>query len=522
MTVRSNLVNLDAMIKREDFAMSEADSVDYETVGTISLRDFTAGGLMEPILRKPDFQRETNHWAPEQVASLLECFINGDLIPSVILWKSPTYTFVIDGGHRLSVLRAWVEDDYGDGPTSQAFFGYEISEGQKKTAARTRELVAKKVGTWQHYQARSSDANLDPAERKRLSTVFLRALQIQWVRGDADKAESSFFQINTKGTPLDEVEELLLKSRRKPLSIAARAIIRAGKGHRYWSAFQAPVPAQIEASAKKLHAALFDPELKTPIKTLDLPLGGPKGVRTALEVLIELMLTANQGQDGLPKEVSDVPDDSDGQATVRVLDRTLNLMRRLTGNEGGSLGLHPAVYFYGPTGRHSGAMFMGTVKLVAKKLANNDKDFFKTFSKVRSKLETLLVDHKDLMATILQKHISGKRVDRYASLLDQTIVTLANGQGVTESDLVKLAGLDGKIVTGGSVSAPKKFSNDAKSHAFIQTALESSVKCPICNGYMDTVKSVSYDHMQRAEDGGAANAKNLHLTHPYCNQSVKN
>lgn len=522
MAGRSDLVNLDAMIKREDFATTDTDVVDYETVATISLRDFTAGGLMGPSLRKPDFQRETNHWAPEQVASLLECFVNGDLIPSVILWKSPTNIFVIDGGHRLSVLRAWVEDDYGDGPASQTFFGYEIADGQKKTAIKTRELVAAKVGTWQHYQARSADANLDVTERKRQNTVISRGLPIQWVRGDADKAESSFFQINTKGTPLDEVEELLLKSRRKPVPIAARAIIRAGKGHRYWSAFESTVAMKIESSAKQLHAALFDPELKTPIKTLDLPLGGPKGVRTALQVLIELMLVANQGQDGLPREVSDLSDDPDGSATVNVLDKTLRLMRRLTGNEGGSLGLHPAVYFYGPTGRHSSAMFMGTVKLVAKKLAHNDKDFFKTFSEVRSKLEAILIAHKDLMATILQKHISVKRVDRYASLLDQTINVLSKGNNITEVDLVKLAGLDGKIVIGSNEEVPKKFSHDTKSQVFIQTALMSSVKCPICNGYMDTVKSVSYDHVKRAQDGGGASAKNLQLTHPYCNQSVKN
>jgi hypothetical protein len=28
------------------------------------------------------------------------------------------YIFVIDGGHRLSALRAWMEDDYGDGTIS--------------------------------------------------------------------------------------------------------------------------------------------------------------------------------------------------------------------------------------------------------------------------------------------------------------------------------------------------------------------------------------------------------------------
>lgn len=522
MAARQDLVNLDAMIKREDFAASDDERASFDLVQSISLRDFTTGGLIGPSLRKPDFQRETNHWEPEQVVSLLECFVNGDLIPSVILWQSPTYLFVIDGGHRLSVLRAWVEDDYGDGPTSQAFFGYQISTDQRRIATRTREMVAGKVGTWQHYQARSADSNLEAVERKRINAAILRALPIQWVKGDADKAESSFFKINTKGTPLDDVEELLLKSRRKPVPISARAIIRAGKGHRYWSAFEAPVAAQIEAAATKLHSALFDPEIRTPIKTLDLPLGGPKGVRMALQVLIDVILIAIRDQSGLPKGVADLPDDPDGYATASTLNKTLNLMQRITGNEGGSLGLHPAVYFYGPTGRHSGSMFMGTVTLIARKLANNDKEFFKKFSTVRSKLETLLVDYKDLLATILQKQLSIKRVDRYATLLDQTITELVKGKEVTESDLVNFAGLDGKIVTGRHIDAPKKFTDDSKSQVFIRAALSSAVKCPICDGYLDAAKSVSYDHVERAQDGGVATAKNLQLTHPYCNQSVKN
>ena len=96
MASKANLVNLDAMIKRADFASVEEEESQFETIPNISLRDFTKGGLIGPSLRKPDFQRETNHWTPTQVVSLLECFVNGDLIPSVILWQTPTYFFVID------------------------------------------------------------------------------------------------------------------------------------------------------------------------------------------------------------------------------------------------------------------------------------------------------------------------------------------------------------------------------------------------------------------------------------------
>lgn len=523
MALRSNLVNLDAMIKREDFATADASpSSSFENVSTISIRDFTVGGLIGPSLRKPDFQRETNHWRPEQVASLIECFVNGDLIPSVILWQSPTYLFVIDGGHRLSALRAWVEDDYGDGPTSQAFFGYEISTEQKNIANKARVLVNKRVGSWMHYSKRIMDQTLDASERTRLTAVVARGLPIQWVKGDAEKAESSFFKINTQGTPLDNIEETLLRHRKKPVPIAARAIIRAGKGHRYWSSFSEDMACRIEELASNLHKTLFDPEVNSPVKTLDLPLGGPKGVRDALQVLIDVVLISVRNQLGHPKTVADLPDDVDGSGTVQVLDKVLKLALRITGNANGSLGLHPAVYFYGPTGRHSGPMFMGTLAMFAEKLANNDSEFFRKFTAVRSALETALVRHKELIATIIQKMPSASRAKRYKAMLNGAITTLLSSQELTEAKLVELAGLEGKIVVGSPIDGGDHFSDDAKSEAFIRAALNSALKCPICQGYLDPEKSVSYDHEVRVREGGTGGANNCALTHPYCNQSVKN
>ena len=76
-----------------------------------------------PNLRKPEYQRETNEWTPEKVLGLIESFVNGDLIPAIILWTSKgNYTFVIDGAHRLGALIAWVNDDYGDWEISRNFF----------------------------------------------------------------------------------------------------------------------------------------------------------------------------------------------------------------------------------------------------------------------------------------------------------------------------------------------------------------------------------------------------------------
>jgi hypothetical protein len=42
------------------------------------------------ILRKPEFQRATSDWTPRQVVELVKNFVDGDLIPAVIIWNSPS------------------------------------------------------------------------------------------------------------------------------------------------------------------------------------------------------------------------------------------------------------------------------------------------------------------------------------------------------------------------------------------------------------------------------------------------
>jgi hypothetical protein len=511
------------MIKRADFALNDSDDqLAFEQFNTIPARELMSGGLTGSILRKPDFQRETNHWTPDQVVSLLECYINGDLIPSVILWRSPTYLFVIDGGHRLSVLKAWMEDDYGDGQISHKMFGHDIPAEQRRAAERTRRLVKERVNTWSYYKSlQDDDEGITKEQRTKLLTLTSRGLQVQWVQGNADKAEASFFNINMKGTPLDDLEELLLRNRKKPVPIASRAIIRAGRGHKYWSQFSESVSSDIEKESKKLSKLLFSPEISRPVKTLDLPLGGSKGVRTAIRVLIDFILFANRKQQSDVPSVESFQDDYDGELTLSVMKKITVLASRITGNDKGSLGLHPAIYYYGPSGRHSTAMFLGTSSLIAEKIINNDKGFFKKFTVVRGKLESLLIENKDLIATILQKNISKYRVSTYHVFLNNIISALDSGGAIGEKELIRFSGLEGKIIAGDFKKTSVKIGDDTKSKVFIDVALRNGIKCSICGGYIDVEKSVSYDHIEPIRDGGRGSPDNTQLTHPYCNQSVK-
>ena len=142
-------ITLDAMIPRDDFAVL-ADEFALDLFADFPITHLERNSHILKLLRKPDFQRETNHWTSEQIATFIASFLDNEVIPSLILWKSPNLIFVIDGGHRLSALRAWMEDDYGDRAISQKFYGGEIPAAQKRSARQVRKIIEERGGTVQH------------------------------------------------------------------------------------------------------------------------------------------------------------------------------------------------------------------------------------------------------------------------------------------------------------------------------------------------------------------------------------
>jgi Protein of unknown function DUF262 len=293
-------VNLDALIKREDFeVVAEGDA---PTKPSIEIRELERDGFFFAGLRKPDFQRETSEWDPKRVAGLIRTFLEEDLIPAVILWKHRDLYFVIDGSHRLSALIAWVQDDYGSGETSQAFWGYSIPEDQIKIAQQTKELVEKEFGSYKsHRDAIANPVAYGPAIVSRARRLATISLNLQWVKGDANKAEHSFVRINQQAANITPQELEIIKNRKRPNAIAARAIIQRGTGHQYWSPFTDDKQKIIKDLATDVFDLLFKPFLRYPIKTLDLPAGGAVYSATSLRMIYDFVNLC-----------SGVPDPEDG------------------------------------------------------------------------------------------------------------------------------------------------------------------------------------------------------------------
>ncbi|WGV23767.1 GmrSD restriction endonuclease domain-containing protein [Halotia branconii] len=514
-------INLDALISREDFEVE--DNINSGTKkDRIAIEDIKADSFFFTNIRKPDFQRETNEWDKYKVCEFIKSFIEGDLIPAIILWRSTGgYLFVIDGSHRLSALSAWVNDDYGDGKISKLFYDGVIPDEQIKVAEETRKLINKTIGSYEDSRlalTHPDKVKLEVAKyAKNLAAV---AIQLQWVEGDASKAESSFFKINQQAAPIDKTELKLLESRKKPNSIAARAIIRSGRGHKYWSSFSDEIQNQIQRIAKEINEILFEPKLHNTIKTLDIPMGGKLYSPQTLPLILDFVNIVNN----IDFNNKGVNNDTTGEATIQFLKNVKKIAYKLNGNHPSSLGLHPIVYFYSKEGRHRTVSFLAIVDFV---MELNKRNKVNDFIEVREKFEDFLLNNDYLIQQIYVKYRSVQKSYKYLSIffleminnlkLEKTINDAIH-YIISQNDFNYL---NLRQINQENNSSAKDFDANKKSEIYIRSTLPNAPKCHICRGFIHR-NSISIDHIQRKEDGGLATIDNGQLTHPYCNTGYKN
>ncbi len=535
------MVNLDALIPREDFEAVSPDVITQPSglMANLGVGDINPDSLMYNVLRKPDFQRETANWTPDKVAALVRSFLEGDLIPAIILWRSPKSgnIFVIDGAHRLSALIAWVHDDYGDKHRSLRFFDGIIPEEQKKAATMTRDLIGGTVGTFAELKLALRNADTTPRDRLRLArNLSAFALQLQWVNGEAEKAESSFFRINQQATPIDPTELDMIKARRKPNALAARAFIRAGTGHKYWSSFNNDAQVEIEGLAKDVYDLIFKPTLDLSIRSADLPVAGKGYSSDSLKMVFELVNFVNRLQPEMWRDGSvakkrsagdreqdrTLSDDLEGVTTISFMRSVKRAAGKIAGNSPDSLGLHPAVYFYSATGRFQPAAFLAAVAFTQELI---EKRQLMKFTALRMQFEEFLIKHKNFLNQIVQAYGSLQRsvpsiLEFYRILLDSLVDEKGEVEIIARLQKNSTPRLPVKVITEEDRKHGRNFSSDTKNAVALKATLENSPKCPICQARLH-LRSMTVDHKIRKEDGGTNDSRNAQLTHPYCNSGYK-
>jgi len=529
----SNFVNLDAIIRREDWQASPDAENDIQTSGGLVFKpsEFESTGLAFQLLRKPEFQRETASWEPEKVVDLVKSFLENDLIPAVIIWKNTQSgnLFVIDGAHRLGAIIAWVQNDYGDGALSRAFFNGVIPPEQQKAADKTRDLMKDIVGLYAVIKASGNLPNT-VKEGRYARSLLVRSIDVQLIPGGGyEKAQDSFFKINQKAAAITATELQLIKSRDKAFGIATRALVRSGVGHKFWKQFRFDVQSEIESLAAKIYSLIFKPPLTNPISVgLDLPIGGRGYSTEAISLLLNFVnLTidppkkrSRKRQTKTAEKPPEAPDDLDGRATIKILNDVQSITTRMAGKELRSLALHSAIYFYSATGRFQPTAFIAIASLIRELDLEEGKPFV-WFTLHRQTFEKFMASHRYLVNQVVIKN--GSMEKSHEPMLDmfRTILALSGERANDEQIMEKLKAKFPYLRTeepGEFVSTPGEFTDGIKNARLRKGGIEKLHNCGICKAPIHP-NAISMGHGIDKVSGGAADVKNAEFEHPFCNSS---
>lgn len=561
-------VYLDHLILRESLRYTRpTETMDrgrqQELLAALQMRDLflSAGG--SPVvrqLRKPDFQRATWAWTPEDCVSLLESIINEQVIPSIIMWSSPDsgFKFILDGGHRISVVLAWLNDDWGDRLPADH---YEDEEQRNSIAAAAREvrrLVDARVGSIANYEAADKEferlVNEGRAPKQELhkrqfdQAQFYRALMfgsvsfpLLWVNGNYEKAELSFLNINKIGQKLSEWEQTIVENRNSSFARTVMSVANTHTAKHYWPS---DIPAGADAEhlrqkvneilegVDKLHNILFEPSYRTPIRSLKQPLL-VADTHNRPYYLAELLTVIEGGKGQAPETKRLIERDKYASPEEiissghKLLTDALTDCDHLIGPSPKSLALVPSLYFYTAAGRYVRSLLYGLIYWLC---SGSDEEVLlrkRVFSAHRAAFEDILLENKEeIVSGITRKTGSGPEVTvQTAKYYQELLQLLAKSDDDTQSDgfLKDYAALTETLTNRrlkpmrAAAGRSRSFSEKQKSAAHLSTIFDSAPRCGICGGMFDPAGDVQHDHIVEAFRGGASTADNQRMVHPFCN-----
>lgn len=574
--VNSDKVYLDHLVKRENLRYKRSEEeIDVDTSGSpvsnnLRLSDLVKGTNVRRLLRKPDFQRATYAWSPEACVSLLDSVINEQVIPSIIMWTSPEsgYDFILDGGHRVSVIMAWLDDDWGESKIKNLdiIIDEEEIKSIRLSADKVRKLVNAKIGNVQTYIdaekaiEKITDEGQYNAKQKLGDELFNKGkfymnllkgyigFHRLWVKGNYEKAEASFLKINRSGQMLDNWETKLIENRNSSFARTIMSVANVNSASHYWPSPSSIADSEevmdlsnkvknIKEKVESLHIDLFKPYFNRQIFSVTLPLfvaerqNRPHYLAELLTVLEGGKGNSASTEELLRKGMNNSPNQIilKGDALVNSLSESISHLIGKS-NDPKSLGIVPALYFYTEKGKYVRSLLYGFIYWM---LTGSEKTILnrkRSFCAQRERFEKLLFLRKDnFVAGLTRKSGSGSDITvQTAHLFDETIRLLIRNSSDIESDsfnddfnslLKKFYPTKRGAANLFTNKRKRSFSTSQKTNLILNTLLSSSISCGICGGLVDTQRGIQFDHKEDFAKGGLTTVENQQVTHPFCNNN---
>lgn len=572
MASRNQKVYLDHLIKRDNLLYRRQSTPDYEKDAVsgnepyLKIEHLVEGDNSRAyLLRKPDFQRATWAWTPEDCVSLLQSVLDEQVVPSVIMWLSPgNLWYVLDGGHRISVLLAWIRDDWGDRLTDSEYKDKTLARNSKEAGERVRKLMgSKNIAPFTEYmnahrlfktfqmqqrdpQSEMSIEELNHAQLVRRWQSVNMGFPILWVKGDYEKAEESFLKINKTGRQLSPWETKLVEYRRSSFARSVMSVAYTANMDHCWPVNDPQIRnnnASVEQLKEvlqmipQLHDLLFTPIYEKPIVSPQQPLLATPYTRPELKpAYLSELLTITEGHKGQSRETRDLlkKDAKDSVPVMvahghKILTNALDIITNIKGASPRSLNLAPLVYFYNNQGTYVRSLLYGMIYWLNAGSPANILDRKLIFSSHRAAFETVLLENKDRVIQRISRRIgSGSEVTHQTAnyfngllkLLIKHQDQINSSQFTSDHDtLIETLSTDTNTHRdkSQSTSSSRNYTGNTRSGVYVKSFLEMLRICEICGGRFYPTDATQVDHIIRHRDGGPTNIDNGRETHPFCN-----
>ena len=551
--MNKTFVYLDHHILRDSLLYERGEGREGEArkyAQTLTIRDLgDTRRRTRTLLRKPDFQRATCAWSPEECVDLLEAVIMEQVVPSVIMWLDPEgRQYVLDGGHRISVLLAWITDDWGDGPKVSDLLDDDLTISGRCAAQEVRALLQSShrgIGSYQEHLAAAEkfrtleDQQQNPKDHLTNAEMLMAnrcrswdsvdvGFPILWVRGDYRVAEESFLKINKTGQRLTEWETALVENRTSGFARLVMSISRSDRAPHCWptgdltTADAAKLPV-IAVKARAIRDRLFEFPYCCPTKDQRQPLlGVPQGRPDLVPTYIAELITVVEGRRGVTSDTKALLErgkDKDSRAVVtegfRLATDTCDALDHIYGPSLKSLAVDTLVYFYSADGRCVRALMYGFLHWIISGTEANVFDRKLLFTVYRKPLESVLTNYKQTIVKRFSRRVGSGgevtlQVGRYLNGLVSLLVS-TGGDLEGEFDQRHEDVLEG---TKSHERTPENRQGQARFASRQRRVPVAAVisRCEICGG------SLSSEPHKKAElvVDGEETAQQAVTMHPFC------
>ena len=518
-----NMLQRSPMIAYPEQSLLKRDDFD------ITLADFAQSDIINKLY-KADNQRSTEYWSLRDIIRfIMLCTQDPNTWLTFLYWKDQNGAmYLIDGGHRLSSLYAWIK---------RYFVDEQVSSAPKFSATQKEELrkIRKALGKYADFQ-NILNSDLEELQQAKYNIQHLKMRFVQVV-GSPEDARRVFESINSDTKSLDKNEAYHLSHRGTPRYYVASACCYLDDNKSTLMQLGSSLENEMIELGEKIHHLIFRHMLLDTYMT--------HGKRIGVVYELFNILTKDDAQ-------TYVSGASIANEVLHHLQRLYAVLTRMMTSPYDphlvSLGLHPQLYFFKDT-RLQITSFLAWFSIMSE---IHDQRKLREFTAIRCKVENLIANFPIMITETIGKYGSGVKGHERLQLVYLAFIEVAKRIDVNTNDTQTM----NTIVMAFSKSFPYiNFSEffqqnfepnydealvgevssyilnlmpSTRKHAtpfssFTKALIQQKIKvarhnfCEVCDGLLH-LDSIEYDHIIARSVGGPSDVENGTLLHPYCNR----